>query len=131
MLTRFDNCLDISVSQPQFPLTLTTQNANMDAAMHVIAKQKLRDFYRAHPQAKLQLEVWWKVAKQAKWTELVEVQRTFKSAEAVGRFTVFNICGNKYRLIVDVKYGWGRIYVRHVLTHAEYDKGKWKNDPHF
>jgi mRNA interferase HigB len=99
--------------------------------MHVIAKQKLRDFYRSQPQAKLQLEAWWKVAKLAKWADLVEVQKTFKSAEAVGRFTVFNVCGNKYRLIVHINYGWGRIYVRHVLTHAEYDKGRWKHDPYF
>ncbi len=99
--------------------------------MHVIAKRKLRDFYRGHPLAKLPLEAWWKIAKLAKWTNLVEVQRTFKTAEAVGRFTVFNVGDNKYRLIVDIKYGWGRVYVRHVLTHAEYDKGKWKHDPYY
>lgn len=99
--------------------------------MHVIAKRKLRDFYRSHPPAKLPLEVWWKIAKHANWADLVEVQRTFKSAEAVGRFTIFNIGGNKYRLIVDIKYGWGRIFVRRVLTHPEYDKGKWKHDPYF
>lgn len=99
--------------------------------MHVIAKKKLRDFYTTHPQAKLQLDAWWKITRLAKWADLVEVQKTFKSAEAVGGFTVFNICGNKYRLIVDIKYGRGRIYVRHVLTHAEYDKERWKNDPYF
>lgn len=98
--------------------------------MRVLSRKKLRTFARQHPQSEFQLGVWWTAARSATWTNLVEVQKTFKTAESVGNFTVFNICGNKYRLIVHIRYDWGKIFIRHVLTHAEYDKEKWKNDPY-
>ncbi|MBW4445774.1 MAG: type II toxin-antitoxin system HigB family toxin [Spirirestis rafaelensis WJT71-NPBG6] len=62
---------------------------------------------------------------------MVEVQAIYPKAEAVGSFTVFNIKGNNYRLIVDIVYETERIYIKYVLSHAEYDKDKWKNDPYF
>lgn len=62
---------------------------------------------------------------------LLEVQAIYPKAEAVGNFTVFNIKGNNYRLIADIVYETQRIYIKYVLTHAEYDKDKWKNDPYF
>jgi mRNA interferase HigB len=57
----------------------------------------------------------------------VDVREDFRHADAVGVFTVFNIGGNKYRLVTVIKYRWQVIYVRHVLTHAEYSKEKWKS----
>jgi len=48
------------------------------------------------------------------------------SADGVGKYTVFNIKGNAYRLIVEINYRSRRLFLRHVLTHAEYDKGAWK-----
>jgi mRNA interferase HigB len=62
---------------------------------------------------------------------LEEVRQSHGSAEAVGNFTVFNIKGNAYRLIVGIDYEIGTIYFKYFLTHAEYDKEKWKNDPYF
>lgn len=62
---------------------------------------------------------------------MIEVQTAFPQAEAVGNFTVFNIKGNKYRLIVSINYEKQVIYIKYVLTHAEYDKDKWKNDPYY
>ena len=62
---------------------------------------------------------------------LVDIQNIYANAEAVGNFTVFNIKGNNYRLIVDIIYSTQRIYIKYILTHAEYDKDKWKNDPYF
>ena len=56
----------------------------------------------------------------------MEVRLTFSTADAVGRFTIFNIKGNAYRLITEINYRTERIFLRHVLTHAEYDKGAWK-----
>lgn len=52
----------------------------------------------------------------------------YRSADAVGRWTVFNIRGNTYRLIVTIHYNRQKIYIRHVLTHAEYDRGDWKRE---
>ena len=77
------------------------------------------------------MENWFKIASKAKWSNLIEVQSVFPKAEAVGRFTVFNIKGNNYRLIVSIDYESKLIYIKYILTHAEYDKEKWKNDPYF
>jgi mRNA interferase HigB len=56
-----------------------------------------------------------------------EIKRVFPSADKVGKFTVFDISGNKYRLIAAIHYNRKKVYIRHILTHAEYDLDKWKN----
>src|SRR5260370_6934453 len=62
------------------------------------------------------------------WEKPDDVRAVSRDADQVGKFPVFDIGGNKYRLIVHIHYDRGRIYVRHVLTHSEYDKGKWKEE---
>lgn len=107
--------------------------------MRVISRKILRDYCQSHADACPKgyrfaydaLYDWYRVASKAQWKNLTEVQATYKSAEAVGNFTVFNIKGNRYRLIVDIIYSSQRIYIKYVLTHAEYDKDKWKNDPYY
>ena len=96
--------------------------------MHVISKKKLREFWKRYPKAKSPLEAWFQVATHAEWESFADVRKAFKSADSVGRFVVFDIGGNKYRLIVAIHYNRGTLFVRHVLTHAEYDDGKWKDD---
>jgi mRNA interferase HigB len=99
--------------------------------MHVISRKRLREFCKSHADACEALYNWYKVSSKSNWRNLVDVQATYPKAEAVGNFTVFNIKGNRYRLIVDILYPSQRIYIKHVLTHAEYDKDDWKDDPHF
>ena len=99
--------------------------------MHVISYKRLRQFYRDHADAQTPLDNWYKLATQATWQNLINVQNLFPTAEAVENFTVFNIRGNRYRLIVSIDYERQLIYVKCILTHAEYDKEQWKNDPHF
>ena len=82
----------------------------------------LRDFCQSHADACASLYDWYRVANKAQWNNLTEVQATYKTAEAVGSFTVFNIKDNSYRLIVDIIYPSKRIYIKYVLTHAQYDK---------
>ncbi|MFN7933700.1 MAG: type II toxin-antitoxin system HigB family toxin [Bryobacteraceae bacterium] len=65
-------------------------------------------------------------ARRAGWNHLVDVRADFPHADSVGVFTVFNISGKKYRLISVIKYRWQIIYIRHILTHAEYDREQWK-----
>lgn len=77
------------------------------------------------------IEDWYAVVKAATWQNLAEVQQTYKTAEAVGNFTVFNIKGNRYRLIVSINYQKQIVYFKYFLTHAEYNKDTWKNDPYF
>jgi mRNA interferase HigB len=99
--------------------------------MHVISRRILREFCEAHADSCDVLYDWYRVATKAEWKNLVEVQAIYPKAESVGNFTVFNIKGNNYRLIVDIIYETQRIYIKYILTHAEYDKDKWKNDPYF
>jgi mRNA interferase HigB len=96
--------------------------------MHVISKKKLREFWEEHLRAQSPLEAWYQVARHAEWETFVDVRATFHAADQVGRFTVFDIGGNKYRLIAVIHFDRGKLYVRHVLTHTEYDEGKWKDD---
>jgi mRNA interferase HigB len=96
--------------------------------MHVISKKKLREFWEKHAKSRSPLEAWYQVAKQAEWHNFAELRHAFKSAEAVGRFVIFDIGGNKYRLIAVFHYNREKLFVRHVLTHAEYDEGKWKKE---
>jgi mRNA interferase HigB len=96
--------------------------------MHIISKKKLREFWEKYPKAKAPLEAWYQVAKHAEWENFAHLRKLFNTADLVGRFVVFDIGGNKYRLIAAVHFNRGKLYVRHVLTHAEYDEGKWKED---
>lgn len=71
---------------------------------------------------------WYRVAKKALWNDVHEARADFPHADPVDKFTVFNIKKNEYRLITVVHYNRFKVYVRAVLTHEEYDKGKWKDD---
>ena len=99
--------------------------------MHVISRKKLRDYCQNHANSCEALDDWYKIASQANWTKLIEVQTIYPQAEAVRNFTIFNIKGNKYRLIVSLNYQKQIVYIKYILTHAEYDKDNWKNDPYF
>jgi mRNA interferase HigB len=95
--------------------------------VRVISKAAITDFAAIHPDSLEPLVHWYLVTKRAAWNNLPEVRADFPHADNVGVFTVFNIAGNKYRLVAAIKYRWHVVYIRHVLTHAEYDKNKWKS----
>jgi mRNA interferase HigB len=94
--------------------------------MHVISKKKLRSFWSIHPEAESSLNNWFRVAKKADWTMFADLHETFQTADQVGKYTVFDIGGNKYRLITEINFRRGKIFLRHVLTNADYSRGKWK-----
>lgn len=94
--------------------------------MHVISRKKLKEAAARHTDLEGPLDAWFRIAKKAKWKDLAEIRKTLSSTDAVGKWTIFNIKGNQYRLIAEVNYAFGRIYIRQVLTHAEYDRGGWK-----
>jgi mRNA interferase HigB len=96
--------------------------------VHVISRKRLRDFANAHPDSEKSLDAWYRIAKRARWSKLLDVQQVYPTAEAVGRFTVFNIRGNHYRLITLIYYPGQTILVRTVLTHADYDKDMWRGN---
>ena len=96
--------------------------------MHVITRRRLREFYDRHKDAREPLEAWYRIVRETRYSSLAELRRTFPSADLVGNCTVFNIGGNKYRLITAIHYKTGKVFIRFVLTHKEYDKGAWKKD---
>lgn len=95
--------------------------------MHVISRKKLVEFSAIHADAETALDTWYRATKTANWHNLVEVKEVFPSADLFGVFTVFNIKGNRYRLIAEINYRSGTVFVRHILTHSNYDKGSWKS----
>lgn len=92
--------------------------------MHVISHRRLKEFYESpgKEDSRIALERWYGIAQQAEWHNLSEIKEDFPATDYVGnQHYVFNIKGNKYRLIVVVKFTIGRIFIRFVGTHAEYD----------
>ena len=87
--------------------------------MHLIAISRLRADVAQYPDVSKQIEAWYATVKSAKWSRLEEVRAIYRDAEAVGNFTVFNIKGNAYRLIVGIDYEDSTIYYKYLLTHAE------------
>jgi mRNA interferase HigB len=94
--------------------------------MRIIKRGALEQFWREHPDAKAGLESWYAVMRKADWKTPAELRQVYPNSDLVGRRTVFNIAGNKYRLIARVNYQTQRVFVLHILTHAEYDRGAWK-----
>jgi len=94
--------------------------------MRVVSKRAWRDAVAADPSLDGPISEWYKVAKHATWQSLVDVRRVYPHADFVGPYTVFNIKGNSYRLIVKIEYRWQIIFVKRLMTHAEYNRGKWK-----
>ncbi len=94
--------------------------------MHIITRKRLNDFTEKHPDAKSALQNWYKTAKSKNFSSFVHLRGTFASADQVSKLTVFNIGGNKVRLIAAIHYNRHKIYIRAVLTHSEYDQDKWK-----
>lgn len=94
--------------------------------MHVIAKTTLLAFAAEYPDSHDELMVWHATAERSRWATFAEVRASYSDADRVGKLTVFNICRNRYRLIVDVHHNRNRAYVDCVLTHKEYDRGLWK-----
>lgn len=94
--------------------------------MHIITRKRLLEFARKHPETESALEHWYRIMKHSNFDNFASLRSTFPSADGVGKLTVFNIGGNKARLIAAIHYNRRKVYIRHVLTHEEYDKGKWK-----
>ena len=95
--------------------------------MHVISRKKLVDFYEqaGHRDAKRPLEAWYYEAKHAHWASPADVKDQYRSASILkNNRVVFNIAGNKYRLVVRINYSSKTVFVRFIGTHQEYDKIK-------
>lgn len=100
--------------------------------MRVIKPAALRSYWLVHADAKAWLNNWLRLVQQASWQNINDVRLTFRSADAAtvnsgSTVTIFNVKGNKYRLIVAIHYNTQRVYIRDFMTHTEYDSMKWKD----
>jgi mRNA interferase HigB len=94
--------------------------------MRILKRGALEKFWRDHPDSKSSLESWYGVVRTAEWKTPAGLKQVYPNADFVGRRTVVNIAGNKYRLIARVNYQTQRVFVLYILSHAEYNKGAWK-----
>jgi mRNA interferase HigB len=101
--------------------------------MRVISKRRLREFWEKHRHAEEPLKAWWRIVsdRDTRWRNINEVRLMFNRVDGFNLecgipVVVFNIGGNKYRLVARIYYDFGRVYVKAVLTHREYDSGRWK-----
>ena len=94
--------------------------------MHVITRKRLNEFAHKHPDTESSLARWYAIMRKGRFLNFPQLREIFPHADQVWKFTVFNIAGNKVRLIAAVHYNRNKIYIRHVLTHQAYDAGRWK-----
>ncbi|HEX6732805.1 MAG TPA: type II toxin-antitoxin system HigB family toxin [Pyrinomonadaceae bacterium] len=94
--------------------------------MHIISRKRLNEFAEKHFDAKDSLAHWYRLARKNDFSNFAHLRKVFPSADKVGKLTVFNIGGNRIRLVAAIHYNRRKIYVRAVLRHAEYDEEQWK-----
>jgi mRNA interferase HigB len=91
--------------------------------MRIITRRRLREFGEQHPDAITPLDAWYRIVDRAEYRTPQDVKDQFGSASFVGgTVTVFNIAGNKYRLVVNIRYDWQTAFIMHVFTHEEHDQ---------
>jgi mRNA interferase HigB len=94
--------------------------------MHVISYKRIKQFSSIHNDAEGPLRAWYSTVKSCHWQNFADLRRVYPAADLVGRFTVFNIKGNKYRLIARVVYRSQTVFVLAIMSHSEYSRGEWK-----
>jgi mRNA interferase HigB len=94
--------------------------------MHVISRKALRAFWQRYADSEAPLQRWYKIISTSEFGSFSQLREAFPSADMVDDLTIFNIGGNKYRLIASIHFNRQKVYIRHVLTHAEYDLGNWQ-----
>ena len=92
--------------------------------MNVIGRRGLFERAAKYPDAKSALQVWYDTAVESDWCSLEEVHAVFPATDMVADLAIFNIRGNRYRLMVRMVFRYRRIYIKELLTHAGYDKGR-------
>ena len=94
--------------------------------MHIITKKRIIEAKALHPACKSALDGWFRVIKENEFKSFAELKTVFNSVDKVEHLYVFNIGGNKLRLIASIHFNRQRLYIRHILTHKAYDKGDWR-----
>jgi mRNA interferase HigB len=93
--------------------------------MRIVSRKAIKDAADGHSEWGASLNAWYKIAKNADWKNFADVRNSWKNSDVVGRFVVFDISHNRCRLIATIKCKWRMVYIRRVLSHAEYDEKEW------
>jgi mRNA interferase HigB len=96
--------------------------------MRVVSRKTIREAVAGHGEWSASLNAWYKITKNADWKNFAEVRNSWKNSDVVGRFVVFGISHNRCRLIAMIKYKWRMVYIRRILSHAEYDEKGWQKE---
>jgi mRNA interferase HigB len=94
--------------------------------VNVISRRNLLEKVAKYPDATVAIQDWFDAASAAEWRNLEDIRQTYPATDMVGMLAIFNIKGNRYRLIVRMVFQYRRVYIKEFLTHAEYTKGAWK-----
>jgi mRNA interferase HigB len=94
--------------------------------MRVVSRKAIKEAAARHGEWGASLNAWYKIAKNADWKNFADVRNSWKNSDVVGRFVVFDISHNRCRLIATIKYKWRMVYIRRILSHAEYDEKEWQ-----
>jgi mRNA interferase HigB len=94
--------------------------------MHIITQKRIKDAAERHKDCASALEQWYQVMKKAEMQDFSQLKALFNSVDKVGDLYVFNVGGNKLRLIAAIHFNRQKVFIREILTHTEYDKGKWR-----
>jgi mRNA interferase HigB len=94
--------------------------------MRIVSRKAIREATVRHSEWGASLSAWYKIAKNADWKNFAQVRSSWRNSDVVGRFVVFDISNNRCRLIATIKYRWRMIYIRGILSHADYDAKEWQ-----
>ena len=90
--------------------------------MHIISLKMLRTFWGVHPESESVLRAWHTVLEHASLDDFSDLKANFRSADYAAPYTIFDVGGNNYRVITVVRYRAGKVFIRWVMTHREYDQ---------
>jgi len=96
--------------------------------MRIVSRKAIREATARHSEWGASLNAWFKVASHADWESFADVRNSWRRSDIVGRFVVFDISHNRCRLIATINYKWKMVYIRQVLSHAEYDEKEWQTE---
>jgi mRNA interferase HigB len=96
--------------------------------MNILNSEEIAKFAKKHANSRSSLNSWYDITIDAEWNNFEDVKNILRTADRYGRCVVFNIGGNNYRLIARINYRTQQVYITAIMTHAEYDKEKWKDD---
>jgi mRNA interferase HigB len=90
--------------------------------MRIVSRKAIKEAAARHSEWATSLNAWYKIARHADWKEFAEVRSSWRNSDIVGQFVVFDVANNRCRLIAAINYKWRMVFVRRILSHAEYDQ---------